>query len=99
MLCVSVLTVNLHSKQPSATELSARDVSEPQRPFKILPRLKGHKSARRDPYLGVRSLRGIRSLTFFYSFFTPHPPCQCYYAEKIESKENEVTAGKGKGEL
>lgn len=62
MLCASVLTVNLHLKQPSATELSARDVFQPHRPFKILPWLKGHQSARRDPYLWVRSLRDIQSI-------------------------------------
>lgn len=65
MLCTSVLTVNLHLKQPSATELSAGDVSEPHRPFKILPWLKGHQSARRDPYLWARSLRDMHRITLF----------------------------------
>lgn len=89
-----MLTVNSHLKQPSATELSAGDVSEPHRPFKILPWLKGHQSARRDPYLWVRSPRDIHSITFF--FFLPLF-FQCYYAEKLESKENQVTVYGGKG--
>lgn len=69
MPSASVLTVNSHLKQPCATELSARDVSEPHRPFKILPWLKGHQSARRDPYLWVRSLREIHSITFIFIFW------------------------------
>lgn len=70
MLCASMLTVNSHLKQPSATELSARDVSEPHKSFKILHWLKGHQSARRDPYLWVRSLRDIHSITSP----SPQPP-------------------------
>lgn len=69
MPCVPVLTVNSHLKQPCATELSAGNVSEPHRPFKILSWLKGHQSARRDPYLWVRSPRQIHSITFFFFFF------------------------------
>lgn len=69
MPCASMLTVNSHLKQPCATELSAGNVSEPHRSFKILPWLKGHQSARRDPYLWVRSLREIHSITFFFFFF------------------------------
>lgn len=90
MLWASVLTVNSHLKQPSATELSARDVAEPHRPFKILPWLKGHQSARRAPYLWVTSPRDIHSVT--------SPPTPCYYAEKTGSKENQVTVCKGKDE-
>lgn len=66
MPCASVLTVNSHLKQPCATELSAGNVSELHRPFKILPWMKGHQSARRDPYLWVRSPRQIHSITFFF---------------------------------
>lgn len=98
MLCASMLTVNSHLKQPSATELSARDVSEPHGPFKILHRLKGHQSARRDPYLWVRSLRDIHSITFFFPFFTTSLPPQCYYTGKTERKKNQVTVCKTKGE-
>lgn len=68
MPCAPVLTVNSHLKQPCATELSAGNVSEPHRPFKILPWLKGHQSARRDPYLWVRSPRQTHSITFFTFF-------------------------------
>lgn len=69
MPCASVLTVNSHLKQPCATELSAGNVSEPHRPFKILPWMKGHQSARRDPCLWVTSLREMHSITFLVFFF------------------------------
>lgn len=88
MPCASVLTVNSHLKQPCATELSAGNVSELHRPFKILPWMKGHQSARRDPYLWVRSPRQIHSITFF--FFEWVFLFQYDYAEKLGSKENQA---------
>lgn len=96
MQCASVLTVNSHLKQPSATELSAGDVSEPHRPFKILPWLKGHQSARRDPYLWVRSPRNIHSITsspplpppFFFSSVTMQ--------QKLKARKNRSQWAKGR---
>lgn len=94
MPCAPVLTVNSHLKQPCATELSAGNVSEPHRPFKILPWLKGHQSARRDPYLWVRSPRQTHSITFFtfffLFFFSGLFLFQCDYTEKLESTENQT---------
>lgn len=91
MPCASVLTVNSHLKQPCATELSAGNVSEPHRPFKILPWLKGHQSARRDPYLWVRSPREIHSITFlffgvwffFFFFYSSVTMQKSFKAKKI----------------
>lgn len=88
MPCASMLTVNSHLKQPCATELSAGNVSEPHRPFKILPWLKWHQSARRDPYLWVRSLREIHSITFFFFFLNSSVTMQkSLKAKKIRQTE------------
>lgn len=88
MPCASMLTVNSHLKQPCATELSAGNVSEPHRPFKILPWLKWHQSARRDPYLWVRSLREIHSITFFFFFLIPVWLCRKAWKQRKSGKRN-----------